>query len=59
MDTEIWNRYGNDTNAAEAAHALVNRTGKQLKLLTAILRHILYLFYLIKILNFKLLIFFI
>ncbi|PKY21956.1 hypothetical protein RhiirB3_435708 [Rhizophagus irregularis] len=26
MDVEIWNRYGNNTNAAEAAHFLVNRT---------------------------------
>ncbi|CAB5393707.1 unnamed protein product [Rhizophagus irregularis] len=38
MDVEIWNRYGNNTNTAEAAHSLVNRTGKQLKLLSAILR---------------------
>jgi hypothetical protein len=40
MDLEIWNRYGNDTNAAEAAHALVNKTGKQLNLLSAILRFV-------------------
>ncbi|GET53722.1 kinase-like domain-containing protein [Rhizophagus irregularis DAOM 181602=DAOM 197198] len=38
MDVEIWNRYGNNINTAEAAHSLVNRTGKQLKLLSAILR---------------------
>ncbi|CAB4436469.1 unnamed protein product [Rhizophagus irregularis] len=38
MDVEIWNRYENNTNTAEAAHSLVNRTGKQLKLLSAILR---------------------
>ena len=42
MDIEIWNRCGSDTNAAEMAHALVNRTGKQLKLLIAILRYVLY-----------------
>jgi hypothetical protein len=38
MDVEIWNRYGHNTNTAETAHSLVNRTGKQLKLLSAILR---------------------
>ncbi|GES91074.1 hypothetical protein RCL_jg25046.t1 [Rhizophagus clarus] len=32
MDVEIWNRYVENTNMAEAAHSLVNRTGKQLKL---------------------------
>ncbi|EXX73603.1 hypothetical protein GLOIN_2v280613 [Rhizophagus irregularis DAOM 181602=DAOM 197198] len=31
MDVEIWNRYGKNTNTAEAAHSLVNRTGTQLK----------------------------
>jgi len=45
MDVEIWNRYGNNTNTAEAAHSLVNRTGKQLKLLSAILRFVLNIFY--------------
>jgi len=44
MDPEIWNQCENNTNAAEAAHALANRTGKQLKLLTAVLRFVLYLF---------------
>ncbi|CAB5355735.1 unnamed protein product [Rhizophagus irregularis] len=38
MNVEIWNRYGNNTITAEAAHSLVNRTGKQLKLLSDILR---------------------
>jgi len=47
MDLEIWNRCENNTNAAEAAHALANRTGKQLKLLPAILRFvfIIYIIY--------------
>jgi hypothetical protein len=47
MDLEIWNRCENNTNAAEAAHALANRTGKQLKLLPAILRSV-FMFYLLK-----------
>jgi hypothetical protein len=47
MDLEVWNRYENNTNAAEAAHALANRTGKQLKLLSAILRFV-FIFYLLK-----------
>jgi hypothetical protein len=38
MENEVWERHGNNTNAAEAAHAQANREGKQLKLLTAILR---------------------
>ncbi|KAF0464111.1 cobalamin biosynthesis protein cobt [Gigaspora margarita] len=37
MEHQIWRKYENNTNAAEAAHALVNKSGKQLKLLTAIL----------------------
>lgn len=45
MDVEIWNRYENNTNTAEAAHSLVNRTGKQLKLLSAILRFVFNVFY--------------
>ncbi len=45
MDVEIWNQYGNNTNTAEAAHSLVNRTGKQLKLLSAILRFVFNIFY--------------
>ncbi|PKY47698.1 hypothetical protein RhiirA4_463042 [Rhizophagus irregularis] len=36
MERQIWRKYGNNTNAAEAAHALINREGKQLKLLSAI-----------------------
>ncbi|PKY46197.1 hypothetical protein RhiirA4_470940 [Rhizophagus irregularis] len=39
MERQIWRKYGNNTNAAEAAHALINREGKQLKLLSAILWH--------------------
>jgi hypothetical protein len=45
MDVEIWNRYGNNTNTAEAVHSLVNRTGKQLKFLLAILRFVFNIFY--------------
>ena len=37
MERYIWRKYGNNTNAAEAAHALINREGKQLKLMSAIL----------------------
>ena len=33
-----WQEAPDNTNAAEAAHAMSNREGKQLKLLTAILR---------------------
>ncbi|CAB4429718.1 unnamed protein product [Rhizophagus irregularis] len=35
---EIWRKSGGNTNNAEAAHSIVNREGKQLKLLSAILR---------------------
>ncbi|CAB4426177.1 unnamed protein product [Rhizophagus irregularis] len=38
MENEIWDRHENNTNIAEAAHAQANREGKQLKLLTAIMR---------------------
>ena len=38
MENEIWERHANNTNIAEAAHAQANREGKQLKLLTAIMR---------------------
>ncbi|CAG8835577.1 40905_t:CDS:2, partial [Gigaspora margarita] len=38
MEHQIWRKYENNTNAAEAAHALVNKSGKQLKLLSAILK---------------------
>jgi hypothetical protein len=41
MNPEIWASSGNNTNVAEAAHALANREGKQLKLLTAIIRYFL------------------
>ncbi|RIA90844.1 hypothetical protein C1645_822854 [Glomus cerebriforme] len=37
MENEVWEQYGNNINAAEAAHAQANREGKQLKLLTAII----------------------
>jgi hypothetical protein len=40
VDPEIWARSSNNTNVAEAAHALANREGKQLKLLTAIIRYL-------------------
>ncbi len=42
MENEIWERHGNNTNVAEAAHAQANREGKQLKLITAIMRLIFY-----------------
>jgi hypothetical protein len=42
MDQEIWARSSNNTNIAEAAHALANREGKQLRLLTAIIRLIFF-----------------
>ena len=38
MKNEVWECYGNDTNIAEAAHAQANQEGKQLKLITAIMR---------------------
>ncbi|CAG8809595.1 22066_t:CDS:2, partial [Racocetra persica] len=38
MEHDIWKKHNNNTNSAEAAHALVNKEGKQLKLLSAILR---------------------
>ena len=51
MNPEIWARSSNNTNAAEAAHALANREGKQLKLLTAIIKLVflikIYLIYLV------------
>jgi hypothetical protein len=42
MENEIWECHGNNTNVAEAAHAQANREGKQLKLVTAIMRLIFY-----------------
>ncbi|GES85594.1 hypothetical protein GLOIN_2v1773466 [Rhizophagus clarus] len=38
IDSEIWRKSGFNTNNAEAAHALVNREGKQLSLISAIIR---------------------
>ena len=38
IDHEIWRKSGTNTNNAEAAHAMVNKEGKQLSLLSAILR---------------------
>ena len=38
MKNEVWECYRNDTNIAEAAYAQANREGKQLKLITAIMR---------------------
>jgi len=37
MKRHIWRKYGNNTNIAESAHALINREGKQLNLMSAIL----------------------
>jgi len=37
MEHHIWRKYGNNTNTAEAAHALINKEGKQLKLMSAVL----------------------
>ncbi|CAG8670798.1 1584_t:CDS:2, partial [Racocetra persica] len=36
-ERHIWRKYGNNTNMAESAHALINKEGKQLKLMSAIL----------------------
>jgi hypothetical protein len=43
IDHEIWRKSGTNTNNAEAAHAMANREGKQLGLLSAILR-LVYIF---------------
>ncbi|PKY26344.1 hypothetical protein RhiirB3_441614 [Rhizophagus irregularis] len=40
INPEIWASSENNTNAIEATHALANWEGKQLKLLTAIIRDI-------------------
>ncbi|CAG8584127.1 43618_t:CDS:2 [Gigaspora margarita] len=37
MECHIWRKYGNITNMVEAVHALINKEGKQLKLMSAIL----------------------
>ena len=39
IDSETWASSVDNTNVAEAAHALANQEGKQLKLLTAIIRY--------------------
>ena len=44
MENEVWEHHENNTNMAEAAHAQANREGKQLKLITAIMRYISYLY---------------
>ena len=41
MERHIWRKYGNNTNMAESAHALINKEGKQLKLMSAILWYII------------------
>lgn len=38
INPDIWYKSGNNTNIAEAAHSLVNKEGKQMNLLSAILR---------------------
>ena len=38
IDHEIWNKSGSNTNNAKTAHSMANREGKQLKLLSAILK---------------------
>ena len=40
IDDNIWLTSPNDTNVAESAHALSNRYGKNLKLVTAILQYV-------------------
>ena len=40
IDNETWMTSPNNTNAAEAAHALSNRRGKSLKLMTAIIQYV-------------------
>lgn len=40
IDNEIWITVPNNTNVAEAAHALSNRRGKNLKLITAIKQYL-------------------
>jgi len=40
MDNNIWITSPDNTNVAEAAHALSNRYGKNLKLMTAILQYV-------------------
>ena len=40
IDNEIWINSPNNTNTAEATHALSNRREKNLKLVTAILQYV-------------------
>lgn len=40
IDNDIWMTSPDNTNTAEAAHALSNRYGKNLKLVTAILQYV-------------------
>ena len=40
IDNKIWINSSNNTNTAEAAHALNNHRGKNLKLVTAILQYV-------------------
>jgi hypothetical protein len=47
INHETWRKSGTNTNNAEAAHSIVNREGKQLKLLSAILRLIIFIFFVI------------
>jgi hypothetical protein len=42
IDNATWLTSPNNTNVAEAAHALSNRCGKNLKLVTAILQYDIY-----------------
>ena len=44
IDDEIWINSPNNTNTAEAAHALSNRRGKNLKIVTAILQYVIILY---------------
>ena len=40
IDNETWMTSPNNTNTAEAAHALSNRREKSLKLMTAIIQYV-------------------
>ena len=57
VDSEIWLKSRSNTNNAEAAHSMVNREGKQLTLLSAILRYInlliIWHYYIILLNNYK------
>jgi len=41
INNEIWETSPDNTNVAEAAHALSNRCGKNLKLVTAIIQYVI------------------